>query len=345
MMSSSDKVVPAPRPSTDGSDDFDFQVTVEEQGASPLFVLPPQWTTEDRQLHNLSVTIIAPSPNSQAASKAHGIPLVTFHDVALSASTCFAPFFTYCQASGACPEVYAASAHYHITAPGCMPDAPTLPSDLPHQTIPDLAQSVVAALAELGVQRAVGFGAGIGSNVIFEAARAAPRLWAGLVLVSPSFYASSYVERAINISDGLYVMGLGLAGRVKEKFLQRWLAPATLEANSELAGTLESSIDRLNPANVARYMQADAWRDGMVPHLRELNLKIMLVSGRESYSRAGCEECFSQFDPTKTSWLDVPSVGGLAHAEDPDRVAQGLTLFLRGFGPYEPKQGLGDMYN
>lgn len=330
---------PVPPGSADSDDFDDFQVTVEQHGATPLFALPKDWTSEDREVAGLTVTVVAPTPGTAAFSAAHGVPLVTFHDVGLSASTCYAPFFTYCQASGTCPEVYASAAHYHITAPGCMPDAATLPAEPPAATLTELGAAVNAAMAELGVRRAVGLGTCAGANVMFEAARAAPRVWAGLVLESPFFYASGYLERARSVTDGLFLRGLGLGGRVKERFLQRWLAPATLEDNSELAGTLDASLDRLNVENVGRYMQAEAWREAIVPYLRNgIRAKVLLVSGRESYSRAGCEECFSQFDPEHTSWLDVPDVGGLVHAEAPDQVAQSLKLFLCGFGRYEPPQ-------
>jgi pimeloyl-ACP methyl ester carboxylesterase len=317
-----------------------FDLIVEKSGSSPLFLLPPQWTSEERAVGDLTVTVVAPESGSAAAAKARGIPLVSFHDLGLSASTCFAAFFTYAHAGGACPEVYAASAHYHVTAPGCAPDAPSLPAERPFQSLVDLGAAVNEALAEFGVRRAIGFGVGAGSSVMAEAARAAPTKWAGLVLVSPLFHASGFVERGLAAADGAYVRGLGLGGRVKDRFLRRWLSPAVLEGESELVAVLDASVDRLNAGNVARYMQAEAWREGLAGHLGEIDAKVLLVTGRESALRQDTADCFSQLNPAQTSWLDVPDVGGLVHEEAPDRVARALSLFLQGFGAYHDRTAL-----
>jgi pimeloyl-ACP methyl ester carboxylesterase len=322
-----------------------FDLLVEDSGTCPVFALPAQWSAEERQVGYLSVTILQPQEGSEAASHANGIPLVTFHDIGLSASTCFASFFAYAHAGGGCPEVYAASAHYHITAPGCVPDAPTLPASFPYQSFADLGTMVNAALGELDVRRAIGLGAGAGSSVIAHAARAEPRLWAGLVLVSPLFNASGYLERGLAVADGAYMRGLGLGGRVKERFLRRWLSPQAIDERDELVSVLDASVDRLNASNVARFMQAEAWRDGLVEHLREIKAKVMLVTGRESTLRQDTADYFSQLDPSRTSWLDVPESGGLVHEEMPERIGTGLSLFLQGFGTYDRAPTLAFKYN
>lgn len=314
----------------------DFDLVVEDGGTSPLFALPAGWCSVEKTVGALTVTVVEPQAGSAATKTANGIPIVTFHDVGLSASTCFASFFTFAQAAGGCPDLYAASAHYHVTAPGCAPDAPSLPASFPFKSFGDLGGDVNAALAELGVRRAIGLGAGAGASVLAEASRAAPRLWAGLVLVSPLLSPSSYYERGLAMADGAYVRGLGLGGRVKERFLKRWLSPTTLDSQCDLVTTLDASIDRLNAGNVVRYMDAEAWRDGVIEHLREIKAKVMLVTGRESLLREDSAENFSELDPTRTTWIDVPGVGGLVHEEVPERVAQGLSLFLQGFGVYAP---------
>lgn len=315
----------------------DFNLVVEDSGTSPVFALPAQWYSEEKTIGDLTVTVVQPQKGSEAAKHANGIPIVTFHDVGLSASTCFASFFTYSHAAGGCPDLYAACAHYHMTAPGCAPDAPSLPATFPFKSFVDLGADVNAALKELGATRAIGLGAGAGASVVAEAARAAPRLWAGLVLVSPLLSASSYYERGLAAADGMYVRGLGLGGRVKERFLARWLSPATIDSRCDVVTILDASVDRLNAGNVLRYMAAEAWRDGLVEHLRAIKAKVMLVTGRESLLREDSAENFSVLDPTRTTWVDVPGAGGLVHEEVPERVAQGLSLFLQGFGVYQAR--------
>lgn len=313
----------------------DFDLVVEGSGTSPVFALPAGWCSAERTVGSLTVTVVEPVAGSEAAKTSNGIPIVTFHDVGLSASTCFASFFTFAHAAGGCPELYGASAHYHVTAPGCAPDAPSLPASFPFKSFGELGADVNAALGELGVRRAIGLGAGAGASVLAESARGAPRLWAGLVLVSPLVSASGYFERGVAVADGAYVRGLGLGGRVKERFLRRWLSQETIDGRREVVSVLDASVDRLNAGNVVRYMEAEAWRDGLVGHLREIKAKVMLVTGRESMAREESADNFCELDPERTTWVDVPGAGGLVHEEVPERVAKGLSLFLQGFGVYE----------
>lgn len=317
-------------------DDGDFDLVVEEAGSSPQFALPEGWACEERMVGDLTVTTVAPLPDSAAKRHANGLPIVTFHDVGLSASTCFASFFNYAHTSGTCPEAYSASAHYHITAAGCAPDAPALPVDHPYQSFEQLGKAVLLVLDAIGAKRIVGFGVGAGASVLVHAALVQPKSFAGLVLVSPLLRASGYAERAYSRMDGAVFRGLGLGRRLKDRFLRRWLAPETIEENSELVAVLDDSLDRLNGGNVARFMEAEAWRDSLVDGLRSVPGKVLLFAGKgaELHLRDASEH-FAHMDPAKTAFVDVPGAGSLVHEEHPDQVARALALFLQGFGAVE----------
>lgn len=314
--------------------DEDFDLVVEERGRAPMFALPNNWNSEDHVVGHVTVTVVAPISGTVTERKASGIPLVTFHDVGLSASTCFASFLAYAHAGNACPEIYASSGHYHITAAGHAPDSPMLPSDFEFQSLAEIGRDVVDVLDHFNISRAVGFGVGAGASVLLHAAILRPSNLVGLILVSPLLYPAGYAERALAKLDGMFVRGLGLGRRVKDRFLSRWLSQQTLDDNHDLVAVLDDSIDRLNAANVVRYMEAEAWRDDLTSHLKEIKAKVLLITGKESMIRDHTANCFSMLDPTKTSWLDVPIGGSLVHEEHPDQVARGISLFLQGFGIY-----------
>jgi pimeloyl-ACP methyl ester carboxylesterase len=322
-------------------DDLDFDLVVEDRGSVPLFALPDGWASSDHTVGDVSVTVVAPIPDSPAAKRSHGIPVVTFHDIGLSASTCFAAFFSYAHAGKACPEIYAASAHYHITAPGHAPDAPALPASTPFKSFQDLARCVNEVLVHFDVRRAIGLGVGAGASVLTHAALEKPRVFAGLILVSPLFYASSYAERAYAGVDNVTVRGLGLGGHVKERFLGRWLGQETLDSNHDLVAVLNDNLDRLNAGNVSRFMQAEAWRDDLAGRLGVVKAKVLLITGRQSTLRADTDSCFSLFPPAQTSWIDVQEGGALVLEEHPERATEGIRLFMQSFGAYEPSGGGG----
>lgn len=318
----------------EGVDEGEFNLVVENDGRAPVFALPSGWRSTEYTVGSLTVTVVAPVAGTDAQRRANGLPIVTFHDVALSASTCFASFFSYAHASGSCPEIYASAGHYHITAAGHAPDSPVLPASFAFQSLSEIGNDVTAVLDRFNLSRVVGFGVGAGASILLHTAMLRPAAVTGLILVSPLLYASSYAERALSKLDGLFVRGLGLGRRVKDRFLTRWLSQQTLDANHDLVAVLDDSMDRLNASNVVRLMEAEAWREDLTHHLKEIQAKVLLITGKESLIREHTANCFSMLDPSKTSWIDVQVGGALVHEEHPDQVARGISLFLQGFGVY-----------
>jgi pimeloyl-ACP methyl ester carboxylesterase len=314
----------------------DFGVVVEDRGHTPTFSLPADWSCEQHSLADLNVTVVAPVPGTAAAHAAYGLPLMTFHDVGLNAATCFASFFAYAHRGGACPVLYNATGHYHVTAPGHGLGAPDLPPESSYLTFEELAQRVRKVVEHFKLKRVIGLGVGAGASVLVHAALELKREFAGLILVSPLFEASGYIERGLALINMPYLRGLGVGPRDKDRFLARWLAPETIETNHDLVAALDENLDRVNVKNVVMFMHAESWRSGLRQRLSSLQSKVLLFTGRESPLRFHTADCYSIIDPSRVSWIDITGGGSLVLEEFPDRVATGISLFLQGFGMYEP---------
>jgi protein NDRG1 len=284
----------------------------------------------------LTVTLVAPVPESSASRSAYGLPLLTFHDVGLTAATCFASFFSYAHRGGSCPELYHATGHYHVTAPGHILGAPDLAAGNAHTSFEALAEQVIAVVEHFRLKRVIGFGVGAGASVLVHAALALERRIAGLILVSPLFQASGYVERAFATFNMPYLRGLGVTRRDKDHFLARWLAPETLETNHDLVAVLDDNLDRVNIRNIVLYMQAEAWRSDLKRRLPSLQSKVLIFTGRESPLRYHTADSYASINPSRASWIDVTGGGSLLLEEFPDHASTGISLFLQGFGVYAP---------
>lgn len=314
-------------------DEVAFDLAVGGDASSAVFPLPMDWYSESEYVGDMHVTAIRPNPGTSAELRANGLPLVTLHDVGLNAQACFASFFSCAHNGEACPEVYSASAHYHLTAPGHTPGAPSLGASASGRTFESLADSVVEVLERFHVRRAIGIGAGAGASVLLHAALARPNVLQGLVLVSPLLQASGYAERGVAALNSATTRGLGLGRRAKDRLLTRWLSPQALDENHDLVTTFDDTLDRLNVQNMMRFMEAEAWRTDLASKLSDIKAKVLLVTGKESPLRIHTADCFSMFDPARTSWLDVEAASSLVMEEHPERVAKALRLFLQGFGP------------
>lgn len=311
-----------------------FDLFVDGGDNEPGFQAPPGWQSKEHTVAGLGVRVLSRLPDAvESRRRAFGIPIITFHDIGMNAATCFRPFFTFCRMSGSCPELDAAYAHFHITAPGHTHDAPTLPSST-SVAIPDLVKGVEKVIERFGVTRAIGFGVGIGATILLRAAVALPSTFAGLVLVSPVLFPAGYIERASVAMEAVYARGLGLGRRAKDRFLIRWLSQETCDTNHDLTQIMEDGLDRLNTSNLVRFMSSEAWREDASHIVANVKSKVLLISGKQSPLHHHSAECFASFKPEMTSWLDIDGAGSLLLEENPERVARALSLYLQGFGEY-----------
>lgn len=307
-----------------------FEVVVEHQGNAAAFDVPDGWTYEEHVVNDVVVQAIAPN---RAHTRALGFPIITFHDIAMNAPLCFSTFFSYCRTSGICPQLDAAYAHYHLTAPGHLPDAATAPTSTSFE-IDALAKTVVEVIERFQLRRVIGIGFGVGSTILTQAALALPKVVAGLVLVCPLFYAATFIERAFTSVDAYYTRGVGLGRRTKDRFLERWLSQETRDSNFDLTQAVEDELDRLSTPNMARFVLAEVRRPDLAGKVGQLQSKVMLVTGKESPLRFHTDDAFSSFNPENVSWLDVADKGSFVLEEAPERVARGLSLYLQGFPEY-----------
>lgn len=313
-------------------DDDLFEVVVEGKGHAAQFEVPAGWRYDVQYVRDVVVQVMTPPRPDSGLSRT---PVITFHDVAMNAPMCYSTFFNFCRTSGICPELDTAYAHYHLTAPGHLPDSPDIANATTFE-VSELSKTVEEVIERFNLRRVIGFGFGLGATILTQAALAQPKRFSGLVMVSPVLFGASFMERTFTSVDAIYTKGVGLGRRTKDRFLDRWLSPNTRDFNHDLTNTIEAELDRLSASNLARFIAAEVTRPDLSGMLRELKAKVLLVTGRDSLLRFHTEDCFASFNPASVTWLDVMDMGSHVLEEKPDRVAKALSLYLQGFGEYTP---------
>lgn len=313
----------------------DFDIVVESAARTEeIFAPPPGWASEVLSYEPLTVRAHTnPTVSTYTDAKTRPPPsILTVPDVGLGDST-FSAFFQFCRRDGACRELQLAPAHYHACLPGHEQNAPNLASSS-DVSMGAIVGALSQMLAQQDVSRVIGVGIGLGATALLRAASAAPERFAGLVLISPVFEATALSERVSHGAETALArqLGFGLSRRTKDRFLYRWLSDSMIEANASSSTALEEELDHRNPNNVLRILAEDTWREDASSLIKDIRSRVLVVTGKESSLKYHSDNHFAEFDPANSSRLDIVDAGSLIHDEAPDKLAQSLSLFLRGTG-------------
>lgn len=120
--------------------------------------------------------------------------LITYHDLGLNYSTNFVTFFN----SGAMASVRETFCVYHITAPGQESGAEDLPEGYTYPTMDELSEQVEYVMHYYGIAHCVGFGVGLGANILVRLARRRPTMVDGLILINCNSQNAGWVEWVYN---------------------------------------------------------------------------------------------------------------------------------------------------
>ncbi|PXF46609.1 Protein NDRG3 [Gracilariopsis chorda] len=193
---------------------MDFDLVVESQPGVQTLEVPPNWTTDTFIVRDVTVEVhIHPRQSTMTT----GPPILTFHDVGQNAAIAFGPFFSNFRRTHS--HIDAASAHYHLTAPGHMPDEPECGSSVGFG-MDDMVKAVLDLLDRVQVPRCVAFGIGLGGAILIQAAATRPKAFAGLVLISPVLHPAPRWDRISTTFEGFFSknLGMGLTQRMKDRF-------------------------------------------------------------------------------------------------------------------------------
>lgn len=309
-------------------------VIIDGSETAAQFQPPSAWTAETYVVEPLTFEVHAPPKDynkpTTRASTGPATAILTFPDIGQGEAS-FSSFFQACRQENACPQVDHANAHYHTHFPGHATDSPNLPRTT-DVSMGELVRAVLTFMTRLSIERLIGFGVGLGAQVLLRAAVIQPQKITGLMLISPVIAPCSQLERFGITAERFftYQLGLGLTRRLKDRFLIRWLSDHSRAQTFGAVISVEEDLDRRNCNNVLRLLVEDIWRGDCASLIAQLKCRVLLITGKASSLHFHVSDYFSEFDAERCSWLDVPEVGSLVQEEAPDRVTTSLSLFLQG---------------
>ncbi|UJR33050.1 hypothetical protein I4U23_020509 [Adineta vaga] len=266
--------------------------------------------------------------------------IVTYHDVGYNGATQFHHFFT-------SPEMAAIAEHftiYHINAPGQEDRANPLPATTVYPTMEELAETVNDVFSHLEIKTAIGFGVGVGANILTRFALKYSSKIYGLILIN-------CVSRGIG-----WFEGFTLKWPTKDMPQQTWTDPLltyliwyhlgfeTQGTHQDLVQALRRHLEEnVNAKNVIKLLNSflkrtpiemerpnESNKNANSPKV--LKCTVLNITGFSSPHKDDVIDTNDRCDPKKSSYVEFADCGGAILEEQPAKTAEAIRLFLQGLG-------------
>jgi pimeloyl-ACP methyl ester carboxylesterase len=203
-----------------------------------------------------------------------------------------------------------------------VPDAPVL-------SMKRLAEDVLALLDHLHVSQAVFAGCSIGGYVLLELWRQAPERMRGLAFVCSKPQPDAPADHARRAS----LIAKARAGESAEIFdsMAQTLIGATARARHPEIVTEMRVRMTLTPESLVAVQAGLATRPDSVPTVTGLSVPVLAIAGGEDPGIKSAEMVIFQTAPGGCEFHLLPDAGHFAAYEQPQKVAELLTAWLRRF--------------
>ncbi|XP_059088121.1 protein NDRG3-like isoform X2 [Tigriopus californicus] len=283
--------------------------------------------------------------------------IFTYHDIALNYLSNFHTFFN----SESMLAVLDSFCVYHITAPGQENGAPDLPEDYTFPSLDELSEQVEYILHYYGIPHCVGFGVGLGANVMVRFAHRRPTMVDGLILINCNSQSAGWLEwvyHKVNIknlkksnatfslpdsvieyllwyhlgksdSDSRSLDTVSLASIFKRHF--------SCDVNSRNLCLLLQSYMQRTDLNLAREINSSNGK-ALYGATRTLKVPVINMTGDHSPHVEATVAFNGRLQPNKCTWMKIQDAAMILE-EQSGKVAEAVKLFLQGLGYiFKPKR-------
>lgn len=282
-------------------------------------------------------------------------PCIAYHEVGLNHQSCFRSLIV---ASG--PQSLFLKNFYivFIDAPGCQvgfilspwqqfqlavgvvftrpsrllqsADAP-VPVEVQPVSLEKLSTQVYEVAQLLTLRECLGLGVGNGAHILTRCAAEHPRLFAGLVLISPSCRPAGWWEWVSGKAAAAHLYYRGWCQAVREHLAHRLFSPATLQllgGDSDLLRAFHREVVNTSASGVEHYLRAALARKDLTPLLAKLRCRVLLLYGAEGLYEQDCLHLASAVDKSRFAMMEIVHAGVLVNEERPAELLSPLQLFL-----------------
>ncbi|KAL4536203.1 hypothetical protein Ndes2526B_g05801 [Nannochloris sp. 'desiccata'] len=255
-------------------------------------------------------------------------PCLAYHEVGLNHRTCFHSLVV---TSG--PRSLLLKNFYviFINAPGCEDSATPVSQQLQPLSLATMSTQVYEIAQHYKLRECLGLGVGNGGYILTHCAAEHPGLFAGLILISPSSQPAGWWEWGMGRVALTTLRTWGWAATARDYFAKRLFSPATLQilgGDSDLVRAFHRDIQTLRPGAVAAYLSAVLYRPSLIPLIKKLKCRVLLIYGAEGLYENDCMEISNAINKTRFALLEVQHAGVLVNEERPTEMLSPLQLFL-----------------
>lgn len=269
-------------------------------------------------------------------------PIITYHDLGLNHVSGFQAFFNFVEMR----KLLENFCVYHVNAPGQEVNSPALPVDYVYPAMDDLANQLDYVLNHFSLKSFVGFGVGVGANILARYAHLNPEKVDALCLVNCVSTQAGWIEWGYQKLNASYLRSKGMTQGVIDYLLWYHFGSGTEERNHDLVQVYKSYfLQHVNPSNLALFIDSYIRRtdlnisrgdsDGASrtpgEKLPTLRMPVMNVTGAFSPHVEDTVTFNGRLDPTNSTWIKVSDCG-MVLEEQPGKVAEAFSLFLQSVG-------------
>jgi len=263
--------------------------------------------------------------------------ILAYHDLGLNHTANFQSFFSY-------PEMAALASSFRIVcvnAPGQEEGADTLPQSYVYPTMEQLADTVERVREHVGLRSFIGFGVGMGANVLARYALRYPQSVDALVLINCSAAAPGWIEWGYQKMNVRHLRGQAMTTQIVDYLLWHHFGKVD-QCNQDVVNAFRSHFTRgVNASNLGALIQCYIGRTdlGIVREMdqhkkqatRMLRCPVLNITSNHSAHIDDSVALNARLDPTSSNWLKVQDCGAVLE-EAPAKVVEALRLFLQGLG-------------
>lgn len=232
----------------------------------------------------------------------------------------------------------------HINAPGQEENAPNFPESFTYPTLDELAEQIIDVCTFYQIQHFIGFGVGVGANILSRFALQHPSFLDGLFLINPTSGAASWSEW---FYQKFNVYSLGLSGQnwslanpfpesTRDYLLWHHFGKVTEERNRDLIQMYRNyfSNKSVTPRNLSMFIDVFIKRSDLNlarNEKRNFTCPVLLLCGAFSPHVEESIQMNARLNPANSTWMKLQDCG-MVLEEQPGKVAEALKLFIQGLG-------------
>jgi len=231
---------------------------------------------------------------------------------------------------------------YHVNAPGQEEGATTLPEGFIYPTMEELGDQLVDVMVHFNLRKFIGFGVGVGANIIVRFALTHPDKVDALCLLNCISTQAGWIEWGYQKLNARHLRSKGMTQGALDYLMWHHFGRLTEERNYDLVQVYRDYFEHhVNPANLALIIDSYIRRSDMNitrevdasgnTSVKTIKVPVLNLTGALSPHVDDTVTFNSRLDPSNSTWMKIQDCGMLLE-EQPAKIVEAFRLFLQGNG-------------